>query len=331
MSDHSRVVSLLAKFVRFGHFNDESVNVPAFCPFHKEGQESSPSMFVYIGPTKRKTRTGDAFCFTCGEGWHLSGLLRKLGAGYKYIDSVKDLVAEPEKIDNAKRYRQLDLTVPVLPEAILGYYDYTPKALVDQGFDPELLKEYEVGFDRGNKRIVFPIRSHTGELAGISGRAAVDEMFPRYKIYKEELRGVQPGYELDKVKVLWGLDKFYIKATRGKTTGPVVVCEGFKATLWTVQCGIKNTVAIFGAYISPEQRLLLGRVTNESVLFLDNNAAGIAATHKAYEALSKSMTVRIAKYPKPKEEAQPDDLSKEEVLEAITNPLAYITWRSIHE
>ena len=92
---------------------------------------------------------------------------------------------------------------------------------------------------------------------------------------------------------------------------PVVVCEGFKAAMWvTLGCPQVDTVALLGTDLSAEHELLLTRVANDLILFLENDEPGREAMRKIAERLGGS--VRIANYNK-RIGASPDDLNEEEV------------------
>ncbi len=320
------ITSILSQKITFVPSASSADNMAAKCPFHKGGQEKRPSFYVYTGPTKSARQvTGSAFCHTCNEGWSFVSLLRKLGIGRSYVDAAREIVEElaPKK---RSYYDQISLEMTVLPEVILGVFEYAPKSLLSDGFDKELLKEFDIGFDFARKRVIFPLRDHVGNLVGISGRSVTGD-FPRYKIYKEELKEVASGYEFKKGRILWGLDRFYTTAMQVGLRSPVVVCEGFKAAMWVAQCGFPNVVALLGAHCSPEQKLLLSRVTNEVVLFLDNDGPGRKATYKVSKFLSVDTDVHIASYPSSKFGASPDDLRPEEVRAAIKKPLTKYEWR----
>ena len=315
------LIGLLSPFMRFADTEPSGLNVAAYCPFHKEGKERSPSFYVYVGPPTHRKSPGSAFCHTCNKGWSLPSLLRDLGAGYIQTDALlKELeqdYKEPHPI------RSLDFELPSLPEALLGAFDFTPKSLVDAGFAEETLHDFEIGFDRRRKRVTFPIRDHLGGLVGISGRTVVNEM-PRYKIYKKELQDISPGYELKKGKVLWNLHSFFHKSLTLGLRNPVVVTEGFKAAMWVSQCGFKETVALLGVHLSKEQKFLLTSIANKVILFLDNDGAGQEGADKIAKLLSNEIEVGIARYPEEEEPVSPDDLAKEEITLAIntaTSPL----------
>lgn len=324
MFSKEEVTALLSNYITFGSHEAPGNNLAAYCPFHKGGKESRPSLYVYVGEPTQSKHVGMAFCHTCNEGWTLTGLLKDLKVGSKIVDTFKQVLQEQPKRRKTNPLYQLDFSLPVLPEAILGVFEYIPKALVSDGFTEKTLRQYDVGFDRHRKRITFALRDHHGNLVGVSGRTVRGET-PRYKIYRSELEEVVRNYEFKKGRILYGLDKFYPKRMYTSIDKPVVLCEGFKACLWCVQAGHSDSVALLGSFLSREQKTLLQRVTNEVVIFLDNDQAGLRATEQVIEQLS-GIEVRVANYGT-SEPISPDDLSKKEVREAINTALRPYDWR----
>jgi len=323
----NEIVRILSSKIRFTNLQTPSDNLAAYCPFHKDGQERTPSFYLYVGPTKSdKQHTGAAFCGACGRGWSFSGLLRALHVDNRYIDAVNDIFAEMHQKEETP-YDGVNFETPQLPEAILGKFDYAPKKLIKEGFQKSVLKEFCIGFDKEHSRITFPLRDHRGNLVGISGRSVIGE-HPRYKIYRSEFHSVQPGYELKKGRTVWGLDRLYTTAMTVGLDSPIIVCEGFKAAMWVVQHGFPNTVALIGAFCSKEQALLLSRVTNKLILFLDNDSAGIKATYKMIPILRGALEVDVANYPQGYYGKSPDDLGCRLLEQAINTAQPYIQWRT---
>lgn len=317
------VEALLGGFLRFSGPSSGG-NALAFCPFHKDGQEHTPSMYIYVGKETPTKSPGMAYCHTCVQGWALPRLLKKLGASIAVVDLVQQELAQ-NKIKETDRARTLDLSNPILPEAIIGAFDYAPLALLHAGFDKDILRDNDVGFDRIANRITFGLRDHKGNLVGVSGRSVDEDVVPRYKIYKSEFYPYVSGYALDKARIVWGLDKLYPGRMFGKETGPIIICEGFKAALWVIQAGYE-AVAVIGASLSYEQQVLITRVASEVILFLDNDAPGIKATWKAISTLSENVVVRVAYYGTT-QPLSPDDLPPETVTRAIEMAVPVSTWR----
>jgi hypothetical protein len=311
------VLAILEGQLRFGPVSGPTDNVPAFCPFHKGGQERTPALYVYVGPSTPHVQTGSAYCHTCGQGWSLPSLLRKLGMPHNTIEVVQRFLKEsgPAK----RKPHDLCFDLPVLPEMTLGMFDYCPKALLQEGFTEEVLQQFEIGFDRTRDRITFPLRDHLGNLVGISGRAVRDGQYPRYKIYTGEFAEVYRNYQFHKGRLVWGLHRFY-QASLNQLVEPVVVCEGFKAAMWVAQAGHPHVVALLGTYASAEQRALLLRTTSRVVLFLDNDSAGLAATPVMADLLGGA-DVLVANYGTDNP-ISPDDLSGPQVTAAINTAVS---------
>lgn len=324
------VTHILTRWLRFSDQGVYGDNIAAYCPFHKDGKETTPSLYVKVGD--KGTNQGAAYCHTCGSGWSFTGLLYKLGADRALIDELRGTTDRlPSAVDKQAEadewLRNLDLTQTELPEAVLAVYDYCPLDLTRGGFSRETLLHFEIGFDRDAQRITFPIRDHDGRFVGVSGRTVVDDPI-RYKVYRSEFYCIAGrSYKVEKSKLLWGLDKFYHARLNMPSQQPVIVCEGYKAAMWVYQAGYTDVVALQGTSLSPEQQFLLRRSTSEAVLFLDNDAPGRKALWERTRELT-TMDIRVADYgDKNHLPVSPDDLSSSEVVAAIENAMPGHTWR----
>lgn len=330
-SDGSLVLEL-SKFIAFKPLPGESVNVPAACPFHKGGTEVKPSFYLYVGPGERY---GSSFCHTCGEGWSLKGLLRKLGV--TDIDGIAERTGAVNKTRSREEIerqaiRGLDFGNPVLPEYILGLFDYCPVKLLESGFTKDTLRAFQIGFDAEELRITYPIRDHLGNLIGMSGRTVVGAP-EKYRIYKSRFAQLLSGYNVDKSHTLWGIDKLYLPAMAGGGTGePLVLCEGFKAAMWVYQAGHRNVVAAMGTALSREQIVLVQRTCNRVILFLDNDLPGYRGTLKLLDKQGQNLpNVRVANYGPENEGKSPDDLAPDVVLRALSTAMHPLEWRRQNE
>ena len=321
------VVGILSKWLRFADDGGATDNARAYCPFHKGGNEYTPSLYVYVGRETGSKQVGVSYCQTCAEGWTLSRLLLKLGADREIIEEVrKEFVEARSREKERDKLMDLDFTQTVLPETVMAVFDYCPRDLLDAGFKKDILRDNDVGFDRDRQRITFGVRDHFGNLIGVSGRTVIDEE-PRYKIYRSEFYGVAGyNYKLEKSLVLWGLDKFYNTRLHAESSGPVVLCEGFKAALWVKQAGHTDVVVPFGTALSDEQHILLQRVTNAVVLFLDNDPPGVAATFKRLKQL-RFPEILVADY-QTVAPISPDDLTPDRVRYAIEHAIYADEWRA---
>ncbi len=129
------------------------------------------------------------------------------------------------------------------------------------------------------------------------------------------LHGYRPP---NKSSMLWNLHRVYPRRFHGAASGPLVVTEGFKACMWVQRAGIEDTTALMGSYLSDDQAILIERVTDEVVFFLDDDPAGHKGTARGIDVMKRSCRVRVARYPEhDRKKMQPDDLPPALVREII--------------
>jgi DNA primase len=232
----------------------------------------------------------------------------------------------------------------ILPEKVLKPYEWCPLSLVQYGFRPEWLQHMEVGFDRVNMRITYPIRDFYGHLAGIVGGGVIAGQNPKYKVYKgkwiqpatgeevpsdfgEWFEEEFPDYgDFHNHDFLWNYDRVYPHLFFGKEENQqLIIVEGYKACLWLLQNGYWNVVALMGSALSERQYELLHRLRVNFVLFLDNDDAGVRGTKRIGKRLHlENPGVLVAQYPpEDSEDAQPDDLSPAEIESAISRAQSF--------
>jgi DNA primase len=284
--------------------------ISGLCPFH---DDTTPSFYM-------NERTGLWICHAYCGGGSLGSFLRRVGYSRGRIDKfLGPLKSQLQQAGTRQRKIGTDpfRAEVALPETHLGCYETVGTALdslIRYGFDSALLEEYEVGYDRVNERITFPIRDLYGTLAGISGRAIEAGQYPKYKVYKQELDEFYPGYRIEKARHLWNMDRVYPRLYRSnENSEKIVVVEGFKACLWMVQLGLENTVALMGSSISEAQVAQVHRLGVPVVIFLDNDDTGRSkAQTVARRVHGPIKDVKIVSYPF-REFAQPDSFDRDEL------------------
>lgn len=296
------------------------------CPLHND---RSPSFFL-------NRRTGLWICHAgCGSGT-LPYLLKLLGYSRRQTDRYLEPIRDELKRARDKPRRLKATSNPfiaeyALPEAHLGCYEYFDpppyiNKLLDAGFDSVLLEDYDVGFDRNNDRITFPVRDLYGSLAGISGRATLSDQEPKYKFYSTELEEHYPGYSFKRSRYLWNGDRVYpaLIGNENVSHEKIVIVEGFKACLWMIQSGFPNTVATMGSALSTTQAAILHRIGLPIILFMDNDRAGHEKNRQALKQLWGGITdIREVEYPS-SEFAQPDDFEEDAICELIGSAVPVI-------
>lgn len=326
-------------------------NVLTKCPFHKGGQERKPSFSVNV-------ETGLFHCFTCHVAGPIQYMLRLLGLPREVVDAevaaiLPELEAGKRKQEFEKehlfRSRDPFRTDYPLPESLLGVYDWCPTKLTDAGFDARLLQDMEIGFDKQQNRITYPLRDLYGTLTGISGGAMSSVQQPKYLVYQggrwntgktwvksdfgDWFDEQFPNFTCENHQLIWNYHRVYPRALMAESgqDDTVYVVEGFKACLWMIQCGYYNTVALMGSYISETQQRLLHRLGSTVVLLLDNDNAGRRATTRIARLLWRPLYghLRIAQYPDEDvkasitdgDDTQPDDYEAQGIHLMVANSL----------
>lgn len=319
--------------------------IMARCPFH---DDRTPSFAM-------NSETGVWVCHSgsCGLRGGLVDFLKGIGMGRDKIDALvdplrEDLERHRTKMIQEARYRFKTgnpfMADRILPEAILGVYDFKPNSLVSKGFDPKLLRSMDIGYDRKQDRIIFPIRDVYGNLVGVSGRATKPGVEPRYKVYSggatdssghwrtgdfgELFDENFPGYKIDSREYLWNAHRVYPALVRSKSAKqePIIVVEGYKACVWMIQHGFRNTVAVMGSSMTKTQADLLRRLSSEIVLFLDNDTAGRKATGRLGKWLAKSLDVSVCSLGSFHE--QPDDLNLNGLAKVVAHRRRFQQWQT---
>jgi DNA primase len=299
-------------------------NIATTCPFHQLGDRITRTLSMSLS-------RGVWFCFSCHERGNLQSFLKKCGASYSEIETkYQFLIEELEKTrpPPPDPLRTRVLSDNPLPESLLGAFDMCPISLIDDGFTEETLRTFDVGFDMQNMRITYPLRDLHGKLVGISGRTIYDDVQPRYKIYDREYPtwGVAERTREDAKRggLLWNAHNVYPEIFFGRQP-KVCLVEGFKACMWVVQAGFRNTVALIGSFLTWEHQWILERMGAEVYVFLDNNPAGWKGRDYIGKTLSKTLTVRVVEY-NDDEIQQPDGMDETAVLQAIEGAQEYHCW-----
>ncbi len=300
-------------------------NLKARCPFHNE---KTPSFFV--SPARNTYH-----CFGCGtrgdifsfvqefEGLDFPGALKVLADRAGVTLSLQSRKEEGERtrlygiLESATAFYEQKLResetaraylagrgiseesaarfrIGYAPEGWSGVSDFLRgKGYADVDVERAgLSKPGDRGlYDRFRGRLMFPIADSAGRIIAFSGRIlpelAKDET-PKYVNSPETAL-------FSKSHVLYGFDK--AKMTIRKANFSIVV-EGQMDLVMSHQGGFPNTVALSGTALTVEQVTLLRRLSDNVVLALDPDGAGVAsAGRSAALALSLDMDVKIAALP----------------------------------
>jgi DNA primase len=121
-------------------------------------------------------------------------------------------------------------------------------------------------YDRFRGRIMFPIRDARGRCIAFGGRAMAEDARAKYLN--------SPETEIfDKGRTLYNLGP--ARAVMGKQ--PLIVAEGYMDVIALVAAGFEGAVAPLGTAITEDQLRLIWRLSEEPVVALDGDRAGLAA------------------------------------------------------
>jgi DNA primase len=144
-------------------------------------------------------------------------------------------------------------------------------------------------YDRFRHRILFPIRSRSGEIVGFGGRA-IDDATPKYLNSPETAL-------FSKGQHLFGLDRLAPKFDLLGNKALVVV-EGYFDAVTAHQAGFTRTVATMGTALTSDHVGLIRRMTDEVVLAFDGDEAGVRAAYRAsLTLLDRDVRPRIVALP----------------------------------
>ncbi|MDZ4226984.1 MAG: DNA primase [Patescibacteria group bacterium] len=350
VKDKLSIVDVVSQYVKLERSGS---SLRARCPFHAEKTPSffvSPERGTYhcFGCDTG----GDIFSFVQAiEGLDFKGALKVLadkagveivyGRGGKEKKDERDRLFEMLEVatifyssrltNEAKKYlKERSMSAQTISAFRLGWAGnewseladhlkakkFTEKEILEAG----LAKKSERGTlsDKFRNRIMFPIADSAGRIVGFSGRT-----FPVNPTVTGQAGKTDGGFEppkymnspetplFHKSRILYGFDR--AKTAMRKHNFAVLV-EGQMDLLASHQAGWTNTLAVSGTAFTPEHATLIRRMTDNLVIALDADPAGIkAAGRAARAALQGGLNVKVAQLP---DECDPADLIQKEGKEA---------------
>ncbi len=337
IKDRLSIVDVVSQYVKLER---AGASTRARCPFHAE---RTPSF--HVSPER-----GTYHCFGCGEGGDIFSFIEKI-EGLDFKGALKVLAEKagveieyekPEQKDARDRLFELLEAATIFYTSRLT--DEATKYLKDRGLTDGTINQFRVGWagdswsaaseffkskkfsdheiveaglakkserggltDKFRNRIMFPIGDPAGRIVGFSGRIFGDKASPEAPKYLNS-----PETPLfHKSRILYGFDK--AKQSIRKHNFAILV-EGQMDLLMSHEAGWGNTVAVSGTAFTPEHVTLIKRMTENLVIALDADQAGIKAAGKAARvALQGGMNVKVAQLPAG---SDPADLILKEGVEA---------------
>jgi len=183
-------------------------------------------------------------------------------------------------------------------------------------------------YDTFRNRIIFPIRDPRGRCIGFGGRAMDPTDSAKYLN--------SPETELfDKGRSLYNYGPAREAIGKGQI---LIVAEGYMDVIALSQFGFNATVAPLGTAVTEAQLQLMWRVSDEPIIALDGDKAGVRAAQRlidlALPLLQAGKSLRFVVLP---EGQDPDDLTRQEGPGAMqrlldnAQPMVELLWeREVH-
>lgn len=171
---------------------------------------------------------------------------------------------------------------------------YTTKELVAAGLIKEADGKPGTRYDRFRNRLMFPIRDASGRTVAFTGRALDSTDLAKYLN--------SPETDLfKKSEVLFGMD---LAKDAIRTRSFAILVEGQFDVLLLHQSGFTNTIALSGTALSGQHLSYIKRYSDNLMLCLDADRAGLAASAKnARIAILSGMRVKAVRLPEGKDPA----------------------------
>jgi DNA primase len=320
IKDKLSIVDVVSGYVKLER---AGASMRARCPFHAE---RTPSF--HVSPER-----GTYHCFGCNvggdiftfiqeiEGLDFKGALKVLAekAGVEIVYERKENHDERERLfevlevaaiffasrltDEARAYlKERGVSEETVRTFRIGWVGdawseaseyfkqkkFTDKEIVDAG----LAVKGDRGIrDKFRNRIVFPISDSAGRVVGFSGRIFGEKASPEAPKYLNS-----PETPLfHKSRILYGFDKAKLAIRKHNFA---ILVEGQMDLILSHQSGWSNTVAVSGTAFTGEHAALLKRMSDNLLLALDADEAGIKAAGKAARvALQGGLNVKVARLP----------------------------------
>ena len=216
-------------------------------------------------------------------------------------------------------YGQRQLTQEIVEKFEIGFAPSTISGLtnylINSGYSWSIavdtsvlgyIKDKNKLYDRFRNRVMFPIKSVTGNLLGFGGRSlSPDEKNAKYLNSSESII-------YNKSAILYGIFESK-KAIIEKNQ--CLLAEGYLDVVMFHQKGVENIVASSGTALTSDQVKLIKKFTKNVVVMFDNDPAGIRAAMKGIDILlQEEMFVKVLILPTGQD---PDDFARANTKESI--------------
>ena len=174
-----------------------------------------------------------------------------------------------------------EIAVTTYPDEVLIPYGNTPNTLwLSDGISLSTQRKWGVGYDVQSQRITLPIRTSTGEVMAVKGRAnfELSEFEPKY------LYLIQGWMS----QTLFGYSENYSTLYEGD----VIIVESEKSVLKLDSWGYNNVVALGSNSLSPAQAKLIMSLNPKSATFMLDKTLDLVNTRRNIDMLKAFCVMR---------------------------------------
>lgn len=240
-------------------FTDPPEKTPSFS-VRREGN----SFYDFSSGIGGNVFTFIKYYFHCSSAEAVNILKQYTGDGGEIVNPHEKLDATRVCMKFSKRKTpQKTSKGVVLPQDVMSKYEKRPDKLAvweKEGISRATMDKFQVFYDAFSDRLVYPIRSPTGEIVNIGGRT----LDPDWK--EKKLRKYTYFYPWGILNTIYGLAE---NLEEIKKRREIILFEGAKSVLVADGWGIHNTGAILTSHLNPNQMKLLAKLGFRVVFALD--------------------------------------------------------------
>lgn len=297
-----------------GKYKEGQTHIQICCPYHADGQERRPSAGI------RKV-DGVFHCFACSEVHSLpevisycfgrtDDVLGKFGWQWLLKNFATVQVEERKDVvlDFGRNSRNIinNLVRQYVTEEELDKYRYIHPYMYKRGLTDEVIKLFDIGYDRNSDSITFPVRDKFGNCLFVARRSV------RFKYFNYPEGVEKPLYGL--YELLHYAKKEYKDDVGGTVvqfgTNEIIVTESMLDALsfWTVG---KYAVALNGLGNELQFKQLRELPCRKMILATDMDASGLTARKRIRMNMQNTKIITDYVFPKGRKDA--NECTKDEL------------------
>lgn len=165
---------------KLGSFKRSGTGIAVTCPSHADGKEKNPSCFINVD--SNSIEEGTFHCFTCGVSGDFSKFVglcfnKSSSFGTNWLLNRYSTIDKPTLnlpiIDLSQKY----ISKKYLDESILDSFDSYHPYMSKRGISDEVIKEFNLKYDRNTQCVVFPVYDEKNRLSFLTRRTVEGKKF----------------------------------------------------------------------------------------------------------------------------------------------------------